>query len=100
MNKYRKLINFIVDELVSQTKRQGMFFNPPYINEAFVFEVLYQDTFSEKQRSYSSLPTNLIYFKHYCKKRYGLSEDECMFLWEEYMKEVNDRLDFHIRIKS
>jgi len=98
MNKYRKLINFIIDELVSQTKSQGIFFRPPYHFEAFVFESLYRDTFSSIPRAYSPLHTNLIYFKHYCKKRYGLSEDECMFLWEEYMKAVNDRLDFHIRI--
>lgn len=98
MNKYRKYINFVIDDLVSQTNRIGMFFEPPYASDRYVFELIYQDTVNDMNRPYSSLPTNLIYFKHYCKKRYGLSEDECMFLWEEYMKAVNDRLDFHIRI--
>jgi hypothetical protein len=98
MNKYRKYINFVIDDLVSQTKRQGMFFNPPYINEAFVFEVIYQDTVTDLIRPYSSISNNYMKFRSYCREKYAIEYKDSWHLWGEYVEAVNDRLGFHIRI--
>lgn len=100
MNKYRKYINFVIDDLVSQTKRDGDYFFPPYIiNEKFVFKLIYEDTVTDLNRPYSAISNNFMKFRSYCREKYAIEYKDSWKLWEEYVDAVNDRLGFHIRIK-
>lgn len=98
MNKYRKYINFVIDDLVSQTNRVGMFFEPPYASDRYVFELVYEDTVNDLNRPYSSISNNYMKFRSYCREKYAIEYNDSWKLWEEYVEAVNDRLGFHIRI--
>ena len=89
----------IIDWLVSDTDVDGLWFNPPYktgliyAENSITLTSLYKQTFNLLKYVTDEEEVKFViqmnYFKRFCKEQYGLTEEETMYVWEQYMKNLH-----------
>jgi hypothetical protein len=94
-DKKQVFLNKIIDWLVSDTDTSSLWFNPPYYNigmfpDRITLNSLYKQTFNLLKYVYpeekNTFVVQLDYFKKFCREQYGLTEEETIYVWEQYMK--------------
>lgn len=101
-DKKQVYLNKVVEWLVGDTEVDvnHNWFSPPYYYPGSTsgrtgFKSVYEHTFGLlKNTNYSGLDVQLIYFNHYCKNTYGLTGEECLTVWYDYMKQLKESYDW------
>ena len=98
-DKKQVYLNKIIDWLVSDTDMSGLWFNPPYktgliyAENSITLTSLYKQTFNLLKYVTDEEEVKFViqmnYFKRFCKEQYGLTEEETMYVWEQYMKNLH-----------
>jgi hypothetical protein len=85
-DRRERFINVIVDDLVGSTKidrQRNMITDNPFYGFIFKYTREYEHNF----------PHIYKYFERFCKDRYGLTEDEIDYVWNQYKTTIKDKID-------
>lgn len=83
-DKRNKYINFVIDDLINNTKieyergRRRVYI--PFLNQS-VFHIPFRST-----------PPPFPPFSKYCKDRYGLTGNDLDYVWEQYVTTIKDKI--------
>jgi hypothetical protein len=81
-DKKERFLQYIINELVNNTKID-------YDEEEIIEPPFYTlHTFPK----FSSLDFPLLSFSNYCKDKYGLTEDEIEYVWDQYKTIITDKI--------